>query len=90
MSKLKSEVSIGNLKNKLSAYLKKVKVGGEVIVTDHNHPVAKIIPFDSYSDELKIIPAKTTPAFIMKVAEASLDGHDFESLAGLAEDRGER
>ena len=90
MSKLKSEVSIGNLKNKLSAYLKKVKTGNELIVTEHNHPVAKIIPFESHSDELRIVPSKFSPSAIMKIAETTANGNDFQSLEGLRQDRGER
>ena len=90
MSKLKSEVSIGILKNKLSAYLKKVKLGSEFVVTEHNHPVAKIIPFDLQSEDLKILPAKTTPALIMKIAESSSLEKDYQSLEGLKKDRGER
>ncbi|MBI3534256.1 MAG: type II toxin-antitoxin system prevent-host-death family antitoxin [Deltaproteobacteria bacterium] len=35
--------SIGNLKTHLSKYLAVVKDGGEIIITDHNRPIAKII-----------------------------------------------
>src|ERR1039458_84026 len=37
-------VNIGVLKNQLSAYLKYVRNGEEVIVRDRNVPVARIIP----------------------------------------------
>jgi prevent-host-death family protein len=90
MSKLKSNVSVGTLKNKLSAYLKMVKVGNEFVVTEHNHPVAKIIPFDLVSDELKIVPAKTDSVFLMKMAESDTKEKDYQSLEGLRRDRGDR
>lgn len=35
------------LKNKLSAYLKRVRKGARFIVTDRGEPVAKIVPLDS-------------------------------------------
>jgi prevent-host-death family protein len=38
-------VNIGTLKNQLSAYLRYVRNGEEVIVRDRNRPVARILPF---------------------------------------------
>lgn len=37
-------VNIADLKNNLSAYLKKVKNGAELIVKDRNRPVARLVP----------------------------------------------
>ena len=37
--------SVSELKASLSEYLAKVKRGEEVIVTDRNRPVAKLVPF---------------------------------------------
>lgn len=36
--------SIRDLKNNLSAYLKRVREGEELIITSHHHAVAKIVP----------------------------------------------
>jgi len=38
------KVNIGALKNELSRYLNEVKAGNEVTITDHNKPIAKIMP----------------------------------------------
>jgi len=38
-------VQIGELKNHLSAHLREVRKGEEIIVRDRNLPVAKIIPY---------------------------------------------
>jgi len=38
-------VNIGTLKNQLSAYLRYVRNGEEVVVRDRNLPVARILPF---------------------------------------------
>lgn len=44
-SRFSRGANIAELKNNLSLYLKGVKAGGEVIVSDRNVPFAKIIPF---------------------------------------------
>lgn len=41
-------VSISGLKDHLSGYLKKVQLGEEVIITFHEKPLAKIIPFTNH------------------------------------------
>ena len=43
-------VNIGALKNSLSAELRHVRSGEEVLVMDRNRPVAKIIPIHSPPD----------------------------------------
>ena len=40
-------VNIGTLKNQLSAHLKLVRNGEEIIVCDRNVPVARILPFQA-------------------------------------------
>jgi len=43
--------NIGTLKNQLSAYIKYVRNGEEVIVCDRNVPVARILPFVPAADD---------------------------------------
>jgi len=38
------EVSIRELKNQLSKYLRRVAAGKEVVITSHKRPVARLIP----------------------------------------------
>jgi prevent-host-death family protein len=38
------EVPIREMKNRLSAYLKLVRSGGEVVITDRGRPVARLTP----------------------------------------------
>jgi len=38
--------NIGDLKTNLSLYVKGVKSGGKVLITERNVPVAKIVPLD--------------------------------------------
>jgi len=46
------EVGIRELKNNLSKYLDRVQHGGEVIVTDHGHPVARLTTLDERTTKL--------------------------------------
>jgi prevent-host-death family protein len=43
-------VNIGTLKNQLSAHLRYVRAGEEVVVMDRNKPVARILPFHAAAD----------------------------------------
>lgn len=45
------QASIKNLKNNLSSYLSRVKEGEEIIITSHNHAIAKIIPLMNAKNE---------------------------------------
>jgi prevent-host-death family protein len=38
------QVGVRELKTNLSRYVAEVRDGGEVIVTDHGHPVARLVP----------------------------------------------
>ncbi len=42
-----SSIGLSELKARLSAYLKKVKSGQEVLITEHGVPIARLVPLDS-------------------------------------------
>ncbi|MBI4468234.1 MAG: type II toxin-antitoxin system prevent-host-death family antitoxin [Acidobacteria bacterium] len=44
-------VNIGELKNRLSTYLNRVKTGDEIIVRDRDRPVARIVPMSAVGDD---------------------------------------
>jgi prevent-host-death family protein len=71
-------VNIGELKNRLSAYLRYVQNGEEVIVRDRNRPVARILPFDhsSISEE----EAELVASGAMKLPEQAMDWDAFFAL----------
>jgi len=53
-----ASVQIADLKNNLSAYLRKVRTGEEVIICDRKFPIAKIVPLgttDLDLEELELI-----------------------------------
>ena len=48
------QVKISELKNSLSAYLRKVKSGESILVLDRNTPVARLVPIESMSMPLPV------------------------------------
>ncbi len=44
-------VTVGELQNNLSLYLKKAKDGDEIIVEENNVVIARILPFDENTEE---------------------------------------
>jgi prevent-host-death family protein len=53
-------VQIGDLKNHLSAHLRDVRNGEEIIVRDRNEPVARIVPYvpESVEEQEKLLIAR--------------------------------
>jgi prevent-host-death family protein len=45
-------VGVRQLRDHLSKYLAEVKDGGEVVVTEHGRPIARLIPADAPRDRL--------------------------------------
>ena len=74
-------VKIAELKDKLSEHLRAVEAGDEVIVTDRNRPIARIIAvqpaepalaFDEPSVSFKTLRTKKWPAARWKLSGAEL------------------
>lgn len=55
-----TKVGVAKLKAELSDYLRKVKLGGEVVVYDRETPIARIVPYEATERRggLIIRPAK--------------------------------
>lgn len=55
-------VNVAELKNRLSAYLKEVRAGQELLVRDRNTPVARIVPVSAPNagdeEELQLLAAQ--------------------------------
>jgi len=65
-------VSVATLKSNLSGYLAAVKKGKELIITSHRHPVARLLPVQKKTDDLKIIPAKKPVSSLKKIKGLNL------------------
>jgi len=46
-----TKVKVGELRNNLSKYLKRVRHGGEVIITDRETPIGRLVPYESAARE---------------------------------------
>jgi len=83
-----TKVKIAQLKTHLSGYLKQVRQGKEIIVTERDNPIARILPFKKEKEKLVIIPAKEPwKTFKDIIIPPALPGID--SLKILLEDRDE-
>lgn len=84
-----TKVKIAKLKSQLSRYLHRVRAGEEIVVTDRETPIARVVPFEKPNEELIIIPAKRSLKdwAKIKVRPAPM-GTD--SLRALIEDREDR
>lgn len=74
-------VNIGDLKANLSAHLKLVRKGEEVLVCDRNKPVARIVPYqtDDHSEQMKRLIAS---GVIRPPKKPRPDGHSFPIPTG--------
>lgn len=85
-----SLVNIATLKSQLAKYLRMVRAGRQVIVTDHRQPVARIVPYES-SPPLETIKPKRSFEEVAKLrGMGSGDGQMVDSLALLMKERGKR
>jgi prevent-host-death family protein len=80
-------VGVAELKSKLSKYLAAVKNGKEIVVTSHRHSIARIVPIEKTSSDLKIIPAKKPVSELKKIKGLDLD---VDLVADLLADRRRR
>lgn len=83
-------VKVGELRNKLSSYLKRVRRGAEVVITDRETPIGKIIPYTSPTEEkFEIIPPAKGYEGFSKLDFPDMD-IDFDPVEILLEDRRKR
>ena len=53
---MSTEVKIGELKNRLSAYLRAVRKGQEIVIKDRETPIARLVPYERARNRLEVIP----------------------------------
>jgi prevent-host-death family protein len=82
-------VNVAALKSGLSHYLATVRKGEEVVVTSHNHPVARLVPYENKPGRLEIIPATRPLSDIAKIKGIKLK-KPFDPVADLRADRDRR
>lgn len=71
-------VQIAELKNNLSAYLRKVRTGEEVIICDRSSPIAKIVPLTTVDFELE--ERELIAKGLMRPAQQPVDADAFFAI----------
>ncbi len=87
------KAATAKFKAKLSHYLRVVRTGQEVIITDRDHPVARVVPFEASvapKEQLIVRPRNpNAPRFAdIKIRKVSYRGPDPVEM--LLEDRRRR
>jgi prevent-host-death family protein len=82
-------VKIAELKDKLSEHLRAVEQGSEVIVTDRNRPIARIVPLAAGAGGPTLVPPQSPFAEVRDrtwpAASWRVPSHEL-----LAQERGDR
>lgn len=87
--KVQSTVNIAKLKNDLSKYLRLVKGGQEIIVTDHKMAIAKVIPFPTGEQIELISPTEDLSLMYMLSKKAPIMG-EWSAVEMLIQERRKR
>ena len=82
-----ASVNIAKLKAQLSRYLRSVRRGEEVIVTDRERRIAKVVPYqEPHAMKLEIRRAED-PSSLSRLKFPPIKGAAVDSLSVLLEDR---
>lgn len=85
------EVGIAELKGKLSEYLRAVRKGAEVVIKDHDTPIARLVPYAESRPRLETIPRTMSLKEMDKLPYFRPKGLKPGALKeALAEERGDR
>lgn len=73
-----SEMSVGvrELKSRLSEYLRRVKTGQTIVITDHGQPVGRIVPAEQ--------PLEARLAAMIQAGALAWSGQKLEPMAPVA------
>ena len=71
------QVNISTLKDKLSAYLKKVQAGETLLVMDRNQPVAQLVPVSTNESEDERVARLIAQGVILPAKGPPLDMKEF-------------
>jgi prevent-host-death family protein len=83
-------IKIAELKDRLSEHLRAVERGAEVVVTDRDRPIARIVPFPGGQPTATIEPAKVPFSVVRSRKRPKPARWTVGSLALLSVERGDR
>jgi len=82
-------VKIAELKNRLSQHLRAVEKGSEVVVTDRERPIARIVPIAPAGKHVRILQPRR-PFSAIRDQRRARAGWEISSTELLLEERRER
>ena len=82
------QVKIAEFKSHLSAHLREVQAGAEIMVLDRHHPIARISPVGEENADFLVRPAKINGG--LKKLKFRRVRSDFDVVKILREDRNSR
>lgn len=83
------KVNIATLKAQLARFLRMVRAGTEIVVTDHRESVARIVPYEDVAS-LQTIKPKASFSELAKKKVPKRPQEEVDSLSYLLEERGKR
>jgi prevent-host-death family protein len=89
---MKRSVNIARFKAQLSSYLRSVRKGHELVITDRDRPVARVIPYAEAATktELQVIEPTRDPAGLKRLRFKPVRGIKTDVVSLLLEDRAKR
>lgn len=89
-SHISSSVNVAALKSQLAKYLRMVRSGCEVIVTDHRQPVARLVPYEPLGTLETIRPKEAFSEVATLEVTSVKRVPAINSLSLLSQERGKR
>jgi prevent-host-death family protein len=89
---MKRSVNIAKFKAQLSSYLRSVRKGHELVITDRDRPVARVVPYTEAAGpgDLLVIEPVRDPAGLKRLRYPPVRGIKTDIVALLLEDRAKR
>jgi prevent-host-death family protein len=89
---MKRSVNIARFKAQLSSYLRAVRKGHELVITDRDRPVARVLPYSEppRKGELQVIEPALDPAGLKRLRFPPVRGIKTDIVSLLLEDRAKR
>lgn len=82
-----TKVKIAEFKSRLSKYLRQVRMGGEVVVTDRDTPVARLVAYTQPTEKLIVRPGRGSLKEVFKTLKIPPAPPGTDSLKMLLETR---
>jgi prevent-host-death family protein len=89
---MKRSVNIARFKAQLSSFLRAVRNGHELVITDRDRPVARVVPYSepARKGQLQVIEPVRDPAGLKNLRFPPVRGVKTDIVALLLEDRAKR